>query len=253
MRVGSITFFLQAILIAALFGACNSAEVDRLRSENDSLRRELQTRYSVVTTMREIKTLLDSIDLNREVLHSDLEAGTTYENFTSRVRDINKYVVRTESKIDTIEQALRESRGEASAYLMLVDALKGELSIASEEIRDLEKRVNDYRNENKGLIKTVKLQQDQMSQMQTRLEAKQAELALIDAKVTELVENFKVSEAEAYYARARAIEEAANRTRLAPNKKRETYREALELYRKALSLGKQDAREKISILEKKVR
>ena len=67
-----------------------------------------------------------------------------------------------------------------------------------------------------------------------------------------MVKNFKVSEAEAYYARAQSVEEAARRTKLARHKRRETYREALELYKKAFSLGKTEAKENINQLEKKV-
>ena len=62
----------------------------------------------------------------------------------------------------------------------------------------------------------------------------------------------KVSEGDAYYMRAQAIETAANRTRLAPRKKKETMKEALELYKKALSLGKSEAQAKIDQLEKRL-
>jgi hypothetical protein len=245
--------FLILSLVAIFFGSCNSAEVVRLRAENDSLRRELQTRYSVVVTMRDIKYLIDSIDLNRNALHADLNEGTTYEDFTARMEDINAYVIKTESKIDTVEKELRESKGEAGAYMMMVDALKGELSDRALEIHALEKQVKDYKLENKGLVKTVRLQEDQIIEMRSRIETKQQELSLIDAKVTEMINTFKVSEAEAYYARGQAVEEAANRTRLAPNKKRETYKEAIELYRKALSLGKDEAQANITGLEKKIK
>ncbi|MCE2996970.1 MAG: hypothetical protein LW863_15325, partial [Flammeovirgaceae bacterium] len=62
----------------------------------------------------------------------------------------------------------------------------------------------------------------------------------------------KVNEADSYFTRAAAIEEAANRTKLAPKKKKNTYKEAIELYKKALSLGKQEAQAKITELEKKI-
>jgi hypothetical protein len=52
--------------------------------------------------------------------------------------------------------------------------------------------------------------------------------------------------------RAQAVEEAANRTKLAPKKKKDTLKEAIELYKKALSLGKTEAQDKITELEKKI-
>jgi len=239
--------------LATFFLSCNVEETERLRAENDSLRRELQTRHSVVETMREVKLLLDSIDINRDALHANLSEGTSFEVFTERVRNINDYVVRTEKKIDTIEQELKSSNSDASAYMMMVVALKSELEIAAKELHDLDDQVKNYKSENKGLIKLVKVQEGQLAEMRIKIDTKQQELSLIEAKVTEMVDNFKVSEAEAYYARAQAVEEAANRTRLAPLKKKETYREALELYKKALSLGKQEAKQNITVLEKKIR
>jgi hypothetical protein len=61
-----------------------------------------------------------------------------------------------------------------------------------------------------------------------------------------------VSEADSYFMRAQAVEEAANRTKLAPKKKKDTLKEAIELYKKALSLGKTEAQDKITELEKKI-
>jgi chromosome segregation ATPase len=232
--------------------ACNR-EAERLQAENDSLRHELNTRYSVVVTMNDIKVLIDSIDESRNVLRGSMNEGTTYDDFTSRLKDINKYVEKTEEKLTTIENELKETKGEASAYMMMVAALKDELGIRADEVSTLEKQVNDYKSENKGLIQTVKVQKDELTDMHTQIEVKQEELSLLEAKVDELVANFKVSEAEAYYARAKAVEEAANRTKLAPTKKRETYKEALELYKKSLGLGKKEAQENINALKKKVK
>ena len=233
-------------------GACGSKENERLKAENDSLLTELNTRQNMMVVMRDVKGLIDSIDANRKVLRSDLQEGTSYDNFSTRLKDINSYVKKTQEKIKSIENAMKSAKRESSAYLMMVDALKGELSIRVKEVEELEASVAKYQEENKGLVNTVKLQEAEMADMQTKIEAKQQELSLLEAKVNELVENFKVSEAEAYYARARAVEEAARRTKLARGKKKETYREALELYKKALSLGKKEAKQNITELEKKI-
>jgi len=62
----------------------------------------------------------------------------------------------------------------------------------------------------------------------------------------------KVSEAEAYFVHAQAVEEAAKRTKFAPRKKKQTQQEALELYKIALFLGKDEAQPRIASLERKL-
>ena len=249
----SLKFPILIVLTGVMMlSSCRSKEVEQLRSENDSLRRELETRHSMVTVMHDVKGLLDSIDASRNMLNANLGEGTTYEKFTDRLRNINDYIKKTQDKIETIEKKLRSSNNEAVAYLMMVDALKGELEIRAGEVHDLEQRVAEFRKENSNLIRTVSLQETEMEELQMRINSRQQELKLLEARVEEMIKNFKVSEAEAYYARGRAVEEAARRTKLAGRKKRETYREALELYKKALSLGKLEARKNISDLEKKI-
>ncbi len=241
------------VIIGITISACDRQEKERLRAENDSLRTELGTRDQMVTVMKDVKLLIDSIDASRKVLRSDLGEGMSYENFTNRLQSINAYVKNTQERLKNVEGRLKTSDRQANAYLMMVDALKSELGIRVQEVNSLTAAVEEYKKENEGLVKTVKLQQTEMQEMQQKIEAKQEELAILEAKVKEMVGTFKVSEADAYFSRAKAIEEVANKTRLAPRRKKETYKEALELYKKALSLGKQEAKAKITALEKKVK
>ncbi len=115
-----------------------------------------------------------------------------------------------------------------------------------------DKTPGDQRNENQNLSQTIQLQEDELSSKEDQIHEKEEELALIEARIQELLINSKVSEADAYYARAQAVEETANRTVLAPKKKKASYQEAIDLYKKALSLGKKEAKAKISALEKKM-
>jgi chromosome segregation ATPase len=240
-------------LFVAMFAlaSCNQKENQILRAENDSLRGELVSRNDMVAVMKDVKFLIDSIDVSRKALRNDLGDGMTYDNFTTRLRDINSYVKNTQDRLTKVEKQLGKSDRNANAYLMMVDALKSELSIRIQEVASLESAVSEFKKE--SLMNQVKLQQTEMAEMQNKIEAKQEELAILDAKVKEMVGTFKMTEADAYFARAQAVEEAANRTKLAPRKKKETYRESLELYKKALSLGKKEAQSKIRNLEKKVK
>jgi chromosome segregation ATPase len=241
------------LIIISLIAGCNSKELTRLQLENDSLRSELTARYNVLTSLKDVRGLLDSIDASRNSLRTNLSEGTSYEEFSTRLKDINEFVKMSEEKITLIQNALKNSKHEASAYLMLVDALKSEVQIRVDEIVKLEEEVGKYKDENVGLLEEIKQKEDEVKEINIKISEKQQELLLLEARIEAMVNNFKVTEADAYYARARAVEEAAKRTKLAPQKKRETYKEALELYKRSLSLGKQEAKADIASLESKIK
>lgn len=245
---------IPSLLIVLYFlGGCNSKELARLQSENDSLRNELESRYTVLASLKDVRGLLDSIDISRNSLRSNLSEGTTMEEFSTRLKDINQFVKLSEEKINLIQNALKSAKHEAAAYLMLVDALKSEVQIRVDEITKLQNEVGQYQEQNKGLQEKIKLKEEEVNDINVKISNKQQELLLLEARIEAMVKNFKVTEADAYYARARAVEEAAKRTKLAPGKKRDTYKEALELYKRSESLGKVEAKADIARLEKKVK
>jgi chromosome segregation ATPase len=179
--------------------------------------------------------------------------GTTYEDYTSRMQELNRYVKETERKIDDLEQALQKSQGAASTYAKQIKKLKADLDARNKEIVVLQETVEKYRNENQNLVNLAEMQSAEIADKDIQIQTKEQELALIEARIQELMIQSKMTEADAYYARAEAVEEAANRTKLAPKKKKETLLEALELYKKSLSLGKQEAQAKITELENKTK
>lgn len=240
------------LIIVLLIAGCNSKELTRLQIQNDSLRNELASRYTVMASLKDVRGLLDSIDANRNSLRSNLNEGTSYEEFSIRLQDINQFVKMSEEKIGMIQKALKSSQHESSAYLMLVDALKSEVQLRVDEIVKLNEEVSKFKDQNDGLQEKLRLKEHEVNEINIQISTKQQELFLLEAKIEAMVNNFKVTEADAYYARARAVEEAANRTKLAPQKKRETFKEALELYKRSLSLGKQEAKVDIANLEKRI-
>lgn len=243
--------FLFILAAGALMVSCGG-ESEKLQTQVDSLRSELQTSQEFVKTLQEVGVLMDSIDANRQLLRVNMVEGTTYDDYTSRMKDINNYVKDTQSKIEDLEKSLKKSKGAANAYAATIKKLKQDLEAKNAEIVKLQELVENLGNENKNLITTVGLQEAELEDKENQILAKQQELALIEARIQELMIQGKVSEADNYYARAQAVEEAANRTKLAPKKKKETLKEAVELYKKSLSLGKQEAQAKITELEKKL-
>jgi hypothetical protein len=75
------TIPLLLMVVILFFAACRTEEIERLRTENDSLRRELETRHSMVDVMKDVKGLLDSIDISRKHLQLELHEGTSYSDF----------------------------------------------------------------------------------------------------------------------------------------------------------------------------
>lgn len=196
---------------------------------------------------------MDSIDANRQLLRVNMVEGTTYDNYTSRMKDINNYVKDTQNKIEDLEKALKKSKSSANVYAATIKKLKSDLQAKNDEINKLQELVATLGNENKNLITTIDLQEAELNDKTAMIEEKKQELALLEEKIQQVQLQSKVSEADSYFARAQAVEEAGNRTKLAPRKKKETFKEAIELYKKALSLGKTDAQAKIDELEKRVK
>jgi chromosome segregation ATPase len=232
--------FLFVLSAGALFIGCGG-ESEKLQSQVDSLKTELQASQEFAQTLQEVGVLMDSIDANRQLLRVNMVEGTTYDDYTSRMKDINNYVKDTQRKIEDLEKTLKKSKGTANAYAATIKKLKADLEAKNLEIVALQEQVDKYRNENENLVQTVTLQSKEIEDQEADIESKRQELALIEARIQELMVQSKMSDADSYYARGQAVEEAANRTKLAPRKKKETYKEAIELYKKALSLGKAEA------------
>ena len=244
--------FVYSIALLMVMASCGGNS-EKLQLQVDSLKNELQTSQQFATTLQEVGVLMDSIDANRQLLRVNMVEGTTYDNYKSRMRDINNYVKDTQGKITELEKSLKKSKGNANAYAATIKKLKADLETKNAEIASLNEKVDQLKNENSNLITTVGLQEAELSDKEAQIQAKQQELALIENRIQELMVQSKMNEADSYFARATAVEEAANRTKLAPRKKKETYKEAIELYKKALSMGKQEAQDKITALEKKVK
>lgn len=244
--------FVFIIPIAALLAGCGAKEKEMLQTKVDSLQLELEASQKMAETLTEVGAMMDSIDASRQLLRVNMVEGTTFSDYKDRMKDINGYVKDTQKKIDEMEKSLKDSKANSATFSRTIKKLRADLETKSQEITALQEQVEKYRNENQNLITTVGMQEAELTDKQSQIETKTQELALIEARVQELMIQSKMSEADAYFARAQAVEEAANRTKLAPRKKKETLREAVELYKKALSLGKNEAQDNITALEKKL-
>ncbi len=243
---------LPILSLAISLVACDTQEKAKLKSEVDSLRNELQTSQRMQQTLQDVGTLMDSIDANRQLLRVNMVEGTTYDDYTARMKDLNNYVRETEDKISDLESQLKKSKGSANSLSSIIKKLKGELVTKTQEILVLQEEAEKVRNENQNLSETIRLQEEELTTKEDEIRTKEEELAASENKIQEMMIKSKMTEADAYFTQAQAVEETANRTKLAPKKKKASIRQAIDLYKKALSLGKEEAQAKITELEKKL-
>jgi len=243
-----LVFTMAAISLAA----CTS-EKEKLKGQVDSLKTELSDKNKFVETLQDVGILMDSIDAGRNMLRMDLKEGAKRDDYTARMRGIKDYVTESQQKLGDMEKLLRQSRGNNQSSLKTIARLQSDLAARNEEIQRLTELVDKLGTENSSLIKTMDLQEAELLDKSEKIKAKEEELAAIEVRIQEVMASSKMSEADSYFARGEAMEEAANRTKLAPRKKKETYQQALEYYRKALSLGNANAQAKIDEIEKKVK
>lgn len=248
----SFSFFLSGAL-ALFFTSCGvQEENDQLKATNAKLQEDLARAEAAAQTLDEVGALIDSIDVSRNLLYIDMEKGISGKTYEEKIRAIDAYMQESENRMEQMEASLAKANTKNSAYANTIRKLRQQLDQKTQEISDLKQQVEKYRTENKALIKTVDLQAKELSDKEIQIQKKKEELSLLENRIQELMVQAKKTEADAYYAQAEALEEAARRTKLAPKKKKATYSEALELYKKSFEAGRKDAYDKVQELSEKV-
>lgn len=248
---------LRIVLLMSVVGILSSCDFGRrqqevLRMQVDSLKNELLTTQYVASTLEEVGSLMDSIDYNRNALRTNMLEGTTFDQYVSRMRDINDYIKSTELKISELEKSTKSSKSATRSYASTIKKLKEEVSLRNEDLAVLQSQVDNYRHENENLVHTLDLQKAEIEEKLSQLSLTQEEVANLGKSISDLLSQSKIDEAEAYYLRAQAVETTAMRTKFAPRKRRETRQEALELYKLAAFYGKSEAESKIAELQEKI-
>ncbi len=244
------------LLITIAFATLSSCDInnerEKLRAKSDSLEAELMVTLRAVDALEEVGAMMDTIDNNRNAIRLDMKEGLKYDEYVSRMKSLNDYVKRSEERIKNLEADLNQSEGSKKAYASAVSRLKLEVQEKSKKILELQELVEAYKTENVELLSLVAMKESQLADAEIDIMQKKQELNLLESRIQELMIQSKMTEADAYYARGAAVEEAANRTKLAPRKKRSTYEEALKYYKKSKELGREDAQAKIDELEDRI-
>lgn len=234
-----------AFLVIAFWG-CDNKEKIALQAKVDSLYVEVQEQDELLLTLQNVGSLLDSIDINRQVLHTNMVEGTSYRQYTERLSSINDYIRQTTDKIESLEKKIKNQN---SGYALTIKKLKADLEASSLQVAALQEEADKMRQENQLLSANLNQKDSVVAQQSTMLKLRDENIATLDSKIVSISTEAKQKEADLLFAQAEAMELAASRTKLAPRKKKDTKREALELYKMSYALGKSEAQERIASLE----
>jgi len=245
------TLILSVLVIPFLLASCGKAKLEKqntkLQSDIDSLSLVLDDHNKTLATLGEIGSLLDTIESQRNILRLEMvEGGVSYEDFVQRIEMLNKSYQEAENKVNELEKTRK-------AYAGIVKNMKNELAEKETMIASLEAIVEDLRSRNAEMTTIVELQEEEIADLEDEIEDAENELKFFEERIAEMVELEQMSEADAYYARATAYEEAARRTKFARKKKKETLQQALNLYQQSLDLGKEEAQAKVDELGEKLK
>lgn len=243
----NIRSLILAVPVVAMLWSCDKKERETLQAQNDSLRTELEASNVMAQNLAEIGVLIDSIDVNRQMLRTDVVEGTSYADYKTRLQGINTHIQETQAKITELEKSLKTAKGN---YAITIKRLKADLELSTSQIAALQGEVEKMRGENQALATTITQKDSVINDKLETIRMKEQDVATLEAKVVEVNTASKASQADLYFAQAQALETAADRTKFAPKKKKETQREALELYKLSLSLGKTEAQARIDELQK---
>ncbi len=235
------------LAVASAFFSCDSQERTRLQLKTDSLTYALEESKRAEAALNEVGILLDSIDLSRQALRTNVVEGISYADYISRLEAINSHIKITKAKLTAMEASAKKSK---RASVATIKRLKADLEARSNEILELQLNIVALREHNKVLTARLIQKDSIVSSRDELIRIKAADVASLENLVHDINENNRIKVGNLYYAQAAALEEAAKRTKFAPRKKKDTKREALELYRLAYSLGNEEALVRITALEK---
>ncbi|MBZ0247911.1 MAG: hypothetical protein K8H85_18345 [Cyclobacteriaceae bacterium] len=241
-------YILGVVIVASLFG-CESKEKLALQHKVDSLNVELVAIKEVERGFKEVGVLIDSIDASRKSLQVKMIEGNNYADYVSRLRGINLYIKKTEAKLRTLETSNKNSSKTAASSIR---RLRADLENRTQEVVALQLQIATLNKSNMALWTKVHEKDSLLFMKDLVIKLKESDIANLSRMNVEVRESNQVTVANLYFEQAAALEEAANRTQFAPNKKKATRREALELYKLSLSLGNHNAQARIDDLEKKL-
>lgn len=240
MNVGHLNKFIVALCILSACQSGNTNENKNLARELDSVNQELAVTRQALMDSRQVKALLDSIDASRRVIVTPLGPDNNGQQTITRLNDLNEYVKDINMKMDQMEKSIKYVNTMAASILKL----QADIEVRTQKIAALEAQAKNQTAINKRSL----LMQRKDSTLAVFIKTCQQDIATLQKIMEDVHVKNNLATADLYFKQAETLHSMAQNVSTSA-KRKVVKREALEMYKISHSLGKKEARQKISVLE----
>ncbi len=237
------TKFSTNLLFIIILAACvPKKEHEQVKAELEALSKAKAEEEELLGKMDQkmdsIGVLLDSIEVQEEGIMLNLESGIKYDDYVGRLAQLQEYMDRTNNELKQLEEALLQSENDNKVYRNIVASYKKMVAEKDETISQLQEKIATYEEEKVALVRTVDLQNDELTELQNQVTQQQDAISKLSEDLdTSQDETVKVR-AEKFFTLAESTEALAEKTSgfLNGKKKKAYYRQAYDYYKQAFEL-----------------
>lgn len=230
-----------------VLSACQSTDKKdnvRLERQLDSVSQELEVTKQALMDSQQVKALLDSIDASRKIVSVSLNNSNTSQSNMNRLSDINDYIKDINVKMDQMEKSIKYVNSMATSIL----TLQADVEMRTQKIARLEAEAKKADAHGKAVIRTVQRKDSTLAEF---IRTCQEDIRVLQKTMEEVHAKNNVATANLYFKQAEAL--ASMSDNVSSTVKRKSVRkEALEMYKISLSLGKNEAQQKITELQREL-
>lgn len=241
--------FLKRLLTISLLilSACMAKEENtnaNLERQLDSVSQELTETRQALMDSQQVKALLDSIDASRKIVVTPFGEEPQAKNNLNRLTEIKDYVKDINMKMDQMEKSIKYVNSMATSILKL----QADIEMRTQKIAKLEAEAKKVNPDDRINVLTI---QRKDSTLAAFIKNCQNDIAVLQKTMEEVHAQNNAATANLYYKQAETLA-AMSDSAGSVAKRKLVKREALEMYKISLSLGKKEAEERISNLEREL-
>ncbi len=238
---------LIALLLVLTFSACNQAETEKLKQNNNELLEKYKAQEKLNRQMDSVMNLinnaLDSVNLSQNGLNRMIErekGGTRRSAVLKKISDIQRYVNAGNERIEMLEKMLEEqqnkNQGQVSGLMGMIAQLKNELKAKEIEIQELKVQVSSLKDSLLNLKGRIELQQVTLAEREDVINKQSSTISNKEKQLEEEEMRTLNTQIDKLAVQGQGQEDLAAKTHLAVKKKNEYLVNAYNFYKQGRNL-----------------